>query len=163
TPRRVVRRPHLEHPRGRQCAERDRVPGAGEARACTPRAVRLRRRRRPDVHGAADPRPRPVRGPPPQPVRSARPASRCRRRALHRLYVVDAAGGTPRRLTDGSAGEFQPAWSRDGEWIAYATWSDREGAHIYRVRARGGSAQRLTTGTAYYQQPAFSPDGARVV
>ncbi|MGH7444132.1 MAG: amidohydrolase family protein, partial [Longimicrobiales bacterium] len=83
--------------------------------------------------------------------------------ALDRLYVVDAAGGTPRRLTEGTAGEFQPAWSPDGEWIAYATWSDEEGGHLYKVRADGGDAERLTTRTAYYQQPVFSPDGTRIV
>lgn len=83
--------------------------------------------------------------------------------ALDRLYVMDMAGGTPRRLTDGTVGEFQPAWSPDGEWLAYATWSDRSGGHINRVRARGGAAQQLTTRSAYYQQPAFSRDGARIV
>ena len=83
--------------------------------------------------------------------------------ALDRLYVMDADGGTPRRLTEGAVGEFQPAWSPDGEWIAYATWSDREGGHISKVRARGGSVQRLTSRAAYYQQPVFSRDGARIV
>jgi Tol biopolymer transport system component len=101
-----------------------------------------------------------------QQIRDAVPSPDGRRLAfvaLDRLYVMDTAGGTPRRLTDGSVGEFQPTWSPDGEWIAYATWSDREEGHIAKVRARGGSVQRLTTRPAYYQQPAFSRDGARII
>src|SRR5690606_11493004 len=66
---------------------------------------------------------------------------------------------TPRRLTEGDAVELSPVWSPDGQWIAFATWSDDEGGHIARARANGsGNAQRLTTAPALYQERAWSPD-----
>jgi Tol biopolymer transport system component len=82
--------------------------------------------------------------------------------ALDRLYVVDLPDGTPRRLTSEDVGEYFPAWSPDGQSIAYVTWDDREG-HIKRVRASGGAPRQLTQASSYYQQTAWSPDGARIV
>ena len=82
-----------------------------------------------------------------------------------------ATGGAPvppltgaRRLTRATVGEFEPTWSPDGQWIAYATWSDSGGGHLYRVRSDGrGEPQRLTRATAYYAEPAWTPDGRRIV
>ena len=88
--------------------------------------------------------------------------------ALDRLYVMDISGAgqnaQPRRLTTSEMGEFQPAWSRDGQWLAYTTWTQADGGHLYRVRADGRTPpQRLTRRSAFFQNPVFSPDGARVV
>src|SRR5688572_13852515 len=83
--------------------------------------------------------------------------------ALGALYVVELAGGTPRRLTNATTGEHSPAWSPDGRSLAYVTWSDRDGGHIWRVAAGGGQPQRLTRSAAFYSGPVWSPDGARVV
>ena len=84
--------------------------------------------------------------------------------ALDRLWVMDYPRGTPRRLTEMSIGEYEPTWSPDGEWIAYATWAGTDGGHLYRMRAdsRGGP-QKLTAQSALYQEPAWSPDGRRIV
>ncbi|MGH7483571.1 MAG: amidohydrolase family protein [Longimicrobiales bacterium] len=84
--------------------------------------------------------------------------------ALERLWVMDDHGGTPRRLTDADVGEYYPAWSPDGEWIAYTTWADTLGGHIQKVRADGDDDPvRLTRVPAYYEQTAWSPDGQRIV
>jgi imidazolonepropionase-like amidohydrolase/Tol biopolymer transport system component len=84
--------------------------------------------------------------------------------AMGRLHVMDWPDGTPRRVSTGSLNEHQPAWSRDGQWIAYTTWSHAEGGHIWRVRADGRQPpQRLTTTSALYEQLAFSPAGDRIV
>lgn len=84
--------------------------------------------------------------------------------ALDRLYVMDYPSGQPRRLTTMEVGEYQPAWSPDGEWIAYTTWSNADGGYLYRVRASGtGGPERLTSRSASYQEPVFSPDGQRIV
>ncbi|PYP07481.1 MAG: amidohydrolase, partial [Gemmatimonadetes bacterium] len=44
--------------------------------------------------------------------------------ALDRLYVMDLPNGTPRRLTNDTVKEQVPAWSPDGLWLAYVTWTD---------------------------------------
>jgi Tol biopolymer transport system component len=83
--------------------------------------------------------------------------------ALDRLYVMDYPNGTPRRLTPATFTEAHPAWSPDGEWIAYATWSPT-GGHIMKVRANGrGAPVQLTRDVATYTQLAFSPAGDRIV
>lgn len=83
--------------------------------------------------------------------------------ALTHIYVMDLPNGTPRRLTNSSAREFEPAWSPDGASLAYVTW-DEGGGHIWRVPANGqGSPQQLTTTAAYYRDVAWSPDGERLV
>lgn len=82
--------------------------------------------------------------------------------AFNKLYVMDLPTGTPRRLTNLTAGEFMPAWSPDGQHIAFVTWS-REGGHIYRVAANGGQPEQLTRRAAYYTYPVYSPDNTKIV
>ncbi|MFN2564080.1 MAG: amidohydrolase family protein [Gemmatimonadaceae bacterium] len=98
-------------------------------------------------------------------IRDAVPSPDGRRLALvatDRLYVMDFPGGTPRRLTALDANEAQPAWSPDGQWIAFVTWS-RDGGQLYKIRAAGGQPVALTAAAAVYVQPAWSLDGTRVV
>jgi Tol biopolymer transport system component/imidazolonepropionase-like amidohydrolase len=92
--------------------------------------------------------------------------------ALNRPYTMDWPNGTPRLVTNegpwantlpGRAeGEFMPAWSPDGQFITYATWTTT-GGHIKRVRATGGQPQTLTPFEGYYLDPVYTPDGARIV
>ena len=83
--------------------------------------------------------------------------------ALTHLYAMDIPSGAPARVTSGQAREFQPAWSPDGQWLAYVTWSEG-GGQIWRVRADGkGAPEQLTRAPAYYRDPVWSPDGARIV
>jgi len=42
--------------------------------------------------------------------------------ALDRLWVSDADGSNPTRITEADRSEHFPVWSPDGEWIAYSTW-----------------------------------------
>jgi hypothetical protein len=80
--------------------------------------------------------------------------------ALQRLYMMALPQGRPRPLVKQPYGQFHPAYSPDGKWIAYVTWSDVEGGHVWRVPAAGGKPERLTSVAGYYQWPAWSPDGA---
>ena len=82
--------------------------------------------------------------------------------ALDRLYVRPIPEGEPRRLTDLDVVEAQPAWSPDGAWIAFVTWSP-DGGHLYKARADGSVPPvRLSTRPAVFQDPAWSPDGERL-
>lgn len=83
--------------------------------------------------------------------------------ALMHLYKMDVPGGTPERLTNSSAREFQPAWSPDGQWIAYVTWDDN-GGDLWKMRAdRSGAPVKLTRIPAFYRDPVWSPDSQRIV
>jgi WD40 repeat protein len=82
--------------------------------------------------------------------------------AMDRLYVMDYPAGTPRRVSDANATEAQPAWSRDGRWIAYVSWS-RDAGQAWKAPASGGRPVQLTQSRAMYSQPVWSPDGSRLV
>lgn len=84
--------------------------------------------------------------------------------AFGQLHVKTLPDGTPTALTSGPAGGYQPAWSADGRWIVYATWTSTEGGALWKIRASGsGRAIRLTNDAAYYRDPVWSPDGTRVL
>jgi Tol biopolymer transport system component len=84
--------------------------------------------------------------------------------AFDRLYVAPSGSLAPRRLTTDGHGEYHPAWSPDGEWIAYATWTDSVGGHLMKARADGsGQPVRLSEVAAVYSNVNWSPDGRRVV
>ena len=99
-------------------------------------------------------------------IRNASPSPDGRRvafSALDRLYVMDLPSGTPRRLTSDTVKEQVPAWSPDGQWLAYVTWTD-QGGTLNKIRADGRSRPvRLSTDSAFYDTPVWSPDGARIV
>lgn len=83
--------------------------------------------------------------------------------ALAGIWVMDLPAGTPRRVTPGDVAAFQPAWSPDGRWLAYVTWS-HAGGQIWKTKADGeGASEALTTVPAYYRNPVWSPDGTRIV
>ena len=76
--------------------------------------------------------------------------------ALDRLYIMDYPNGTPERVTENEFTEAFPAWSADGKWIAFSTWSSDEG-HIYKVNTEGRPRPvKLTSVSALYQQIAWS-------
>jgi len=56
-----------------------------------------------------------------------------------------------------STGPMDPAFSPDGQWIAFSMRGD-----IWKVPVEGGEAIALTEGPAYHFEPAWSPDGTRV-
>ncbi len=82
---------------------------------------------------------------------------------LGELYVMDLPDGDPRRLVDLDAVKAEPAWSSDGEWIAFTTWSNAEGGHLYRVRSNGNGLERVTTTSALYTDVTWGPDGERLL
>jgi serine/threonine-protein kinase len=75
------------------------------------------------------------------------------------LWIVDAAGGEPRRVDRGETnGVYQPAWSPSGERIAF--WSSTGGQRdIETVRPDGSGRVKVTNDVAVDWAPAWSPDG----
>jgi Tol biopolymer transport system component len=84
--------------------------------------------------------------------------------ALDRVYVSDADGSNPRRVTSGEArSEHYPAWSPDGAWLAFTTWEGRDG-YVYRVPSDGrGQPERVAQQSAVWVAPVWSPGGDRIV
>jgi Tol biopolymer transport system component len=74
------------------------------------------------------------------------------------VWVVDAQGGDPLRLTDGPAVDRAPAWFPDGSAVAYLSVSDGRPA-IRKVPRLGGQSVLLVADAT---DPAVSPDGTRI-
>ncbi len=78
------------------------------------------------------------------------------------IYVINADGTNPRRLTTNDVLDGAPAWSPDGSRIAFHSARDGN-LEIYVMNADGSGAQRLTDNPAPDSEPDWSPDGSRIV
>ena len=78
-----------------------------------------------------------------------------------RLYLLNVANGSLRRLTSHTGIDTEPTWSPTGREIAFT--SDRSGpAQIFVMDAEGTGVRRLTT-TGFNTQPRWSPKGDTIV
>jgi len=82
--------------------------------------------------------------------------------AMTHLYVMDLPSGKPRQLLSDGTRQFQPAWSPDGKWLAYVTWSNA-GGQLWKIASEGGTPVQLTKAPSLYSNPVWSPDGTRIV
>ena len=84
--------------------------------------------------------------------------------AFRQLFIVDAYGGPTHQLTTGEGEDGAPAWSPDGERIAFVS-DRREDRDItgftetYVVGRGGGTPHLLSDGLPYSHNATWSPDG----
>jgi Tol biopolymer transport system component len=96
-------------------------------------------------------------------VRLARMAFSSDRDGNREIYLMDADGGRPTRLTSNAALDDAAALSPDGTRVAFL--SNRDGnIELYVMNADGSGQTRLTTTPAGERgRPTFSPDSRRIV
>src|SRR4051812_7000734 len=77
------------------------------------------------------------------------------------IWILPFGGGEAHRITPDLLEARQPAWSPDGESIAFQGYDD--GAwHIYVMGRNGGEAKPITAGSFDDREPAWSHDGSRI-
>lgn len=77
------------------------------------------------------------------------------------IYVVNADGSNPRRLTSTPATEGSPSWTPDGRQIVYA--SNASGNfQVWIMNADGSGQRQLTQEPKSNFQPVVSPDGRSI-
>lgn len=81
-----------------------------------------------------------------------------------------------RNLTHHAGGDFRPAWSPDGQWLAFSSDRDskmphypkndfviRQSTELYVVKPDGSGLRRLTHDDEFAGSPSWSPDGLELV
>jgi Tol biopolymer transport system component len=76
------------------------------------------------------------------------------------IYVMDADGRSPRRLTNDPRNESDPVWTPDGNRIVYT--STRGTGTQIGIMSSDGSEIVLTSAPGGNHSPAVSPDGATI-
>ena len=88
--------------------------------------------------------------------------------AHHHIFVVDVNDGSVRQLTDGDWDDSAPAWSPDGQRIAFISgrrddrdlWALTE---VYVVSVSGGEPAMWSEGLYSVAALGWSPDGSKLV
>jgi Tol biopolymer transport system component len=77
------------------------------------------------------------------------------------IWTLPAAGGAARRLTDILEDAHQPAWSPDGQSIAFFAYTDG-GYDIWTMAPDGSKRRKATWGPFDDREPVWSHDGTRL-
>lgn len=91
------------------------------------------------------------------------------------IWLMDLRSKKMTNLTASQSGNFRPAWSPDGQWIAFSSdrdappefipgrWEQMQATGIYLIARNGKGLRRLTGKEGRAGSPAWSKDGQRVI
>ena len=74
------------------------------------------------------------------------------------VLVVPVRGGQPRNITKGTPGGAYPSFSRDGQWIYFASTLERGESRIWKMPATGGSPVQVTNSAGAIAIESFDGD-----
>ncbi|HEY2251961.1 MAG TPA: S9 family peptidase [Planctomycetaceae bacterium] len=80
---------------------------------------------------------------------------------LSQIYVSTNGSGQI-QLTRGDKSATNPAWSPDGQWIAFLTPRAGPKANVWRIPVAGGEAEQLTDEKGGVTAFLWSPDGSQI-
>lgn len=81
--------------------------------------------------------------------------------ARYQLIIADSDGENQRKVLESRYPIMSPAWSADGQWIAYVSFESRRSA-VYVQQVRTGERSRVSARAGINGAPSFSPDGKRL-
>jgi Amidohydrolase family/WD40-like Beta Propeller Repeat len=81
--------------------------------------------------------------------------------ALGRLWLMDLPAGKPKPLTADPGVDVQitPAWSKDGNEIAFATWNEKDRGQVWTFNLRTSLITRVSKEPSEYIWPTWTPEG----
>lgn len=79
----------------------------------------------------------------------------------YELIIADADGENPRRVLQSDRPLMSPAWSADGEMLAYVSF-ERRVSSVYVQQVRTGKRSMVSARAGINGAPAWSPDGKKL-
>lgn len=73
---------------------------------------------------------------------------------------MDSTGANAVRLTNNERNDRSPAWSPNGEWIAWSPITENGNYELWIMRADGANKQKLADRG---REPAWGPNSERIV
>jgi Tol biopolymer transport system component len=78
------------------------------------------------------------------------------------IWVMPSNGGGAIPITDAKSDCHEPAWSPDGNWLAFQSYRDGN-YHIWIIDKEGQNLQQLTTGVYDHREPHWAADGQNLI